>query len=208
MGQRLVAAEREELTRQVRGALRGDLDLLEVLVHGVLGLVAREQELAATEDHREHIVEVVRDAAGEAPDRLDLLHLAHLALALAQDLLRALALRDVAAHAGEPAHQAVLVDQRGTGPLVGGQRAVGAAEAALELELLISETRRQRRAHRAAIVLSEEVDQRRAPELPRPQAGRVLEPPVPQAQAAATVQDVDDLGDGLDEPLELLRGGA
>ena len=102
----------------------------------------------------------------------------------------------------------MLVDQRGTGPLVGGQRAVGAAEAALELELLISETRRQRRAHRAAIVLSEEVDQRLAPELPRAQAGRVLESPVPQAQAAATVQDEDDVGDGLDEPLELLRGGA
>jgi hypothetical protein len=35
---------------------------------------------------------------------LDLLHLAHLALALAQDLLGPLALGDVAADAGEPAH--------------------------------------------------------------------------------------------------------
>src|SRR5437868_4351301 len=64
-----------------------DLDLVELLVRGIVGLVAGEQELAASDDHGEHVVEVVRDAAREPPDRFDLLELAHLVLALTQDLI-------------------------------------------------------------------------------------------------------------------------
>src|SRR5437868_4351302 len=95
-----------------------DLDLVELLVRGIVGLVAGEQELAASDDHGEHVVEVVRDAAREPPDRFDLLELAHLVLALTQDLLGALALGDVPAHPGDTAHVAVLAGERGARPLI------------------------------------------------------------------------------------------
>jgi hypothetical protein len=48
-----------------------------------LGLALRHAELAlgqieATDDHRQHIVEIVRDAPGQLADRLHLLHLMQL----------------------------------------------------------------------------------------------------------------------------------
>ena len=41
-----------------------------------------DQELAVADDHRQQVVEVVRDAAGEPADRLHLLRLAQLLLEL------------------------------------------------------------------------------------------------------------------------------
>src|SRR5439155_45371 len=56
----LVAAEREELTRQAGGALRRALDLAEVVVRGIAGPIAREHELAAAGEHGQHVVGVGR----------------------------------------------------------------------------------------------------------------------------------------------------
>src|SRR2546428_8514486 len=98
----------------------------------------------------------------------------HLALALAQNGVRPLPLRDVPAHAGETAHPAVLVCERGARPLVGRQGAVGAAQATLDLEWLVFEARGQRRPARLAVVFSQQVHQPRAPPVLPASAARAL----------------------------------
>jgi hypothetical protein len=81
--QHLAAAEREQLARE-RGRLRGGAgDLRELLA-----AVAAREDLGVAGDHRQQVVEVVRDAAGEAADRLHLLR-------VAQPALEPLALADV-----------------------------------------------------------------------------------------------------------------
>jgi len=194
--------------RQAGGALGRALDLIEVLIGGIVGLVTGEHELAAPDDHGEHIVEVVRDAAREPSDRLDLLELPHLALALAQDVLGAVALGDVPPHPGEPSHPTVLVGERRAGPLVGDQDAIGAAQAALDLERSGLEGRAERRAERLAVFLGEQVGQQLTLERLPGAAGDALELLVPERQAACAVDHVDDVGDRLDESLQLLVGGA
>ncbi len=153
------------------GALRGALDLIELLVRRIVGPVAREHELAASDDHGEDVVEVVRDAAREPPDRLDLLELPHLGLALAQDLLGALALGDVPTHAGEPGHLTAPVGQRGARPLIRDRGAVGAAQSALDhLERMPFEGGGERGAEGFAVFVGEQAGQELAPErlAPRP----------------------------------------
>ncbi len=66
--------------RQARGAARGALDLLRV-GPPLVGRIHRiEQQIDVSEDRGEHVVEVVRDAAGEAADRLHLERLPKLLL--------------------------------------------------------------------------------------------------------------------------------
>ena len=77
--ERLLARKGEEPRGQRRGA-RGPVDrvLYQALVARVgLGHPTR-QEVEATDDHREQVVEVMRDAASEAADGLHLLRLAQL----------------------------------------------------------------------------------------------------------------------------------
>src|SRR5206468_5117723 len=83
----VAAAEGEELARERSGALRGAADEVDV----ALLLGAREllvEEVGVAEDHREVVVEVVRDAAGELADEGELLgtRRALLLLALAGDV--------------------------------------------------------------------------------------------------------------------------
>ena len=93
--QHLLAAEREQLVREIRGAI-GRVDHLAEIVRGGAGLVgAHQRELRVAGDDRDQIVEVVRDAAGERADRLELLRLAKLRLALAQRRFDARALADL-----------------------------------------------------------------------------------------------------------------
>ena len=69
----LALAEREELTGQLRGALAGAKNLLDV---GPSLIVARQRlqhQLREAVDRRQEVVEIVRDAAGEPADRLQLL---------------------------------------------------------------------------------------------------------------------------------------
>ena len=58
----------------------------------------RDRELDAAEDGGEQVVEVVRDAGGEAADRLDLLHLPELRLRRRERGFGAMAFRDVVDH--------------------------------------------------------------------------------------------------------------
>src|SRR5207253_8479751 len=70
------------------------------------------------------------------------------------------------------------------------------------------DTRGERRAERRAVVLGEEIDQGLALEGLAATPGHALELLIPEGQASGAVDDVDDVGDRLDEPLELLVGRA
>ena len=74
----LMASERQELTRERRGALRRRGDLGGGRVERMFGPQAAGDQFRVADDHRQQIVEVVRDAAGEAADRFELLRLMEL----------------------------------------------------------------------------------------------------------------------------------
>ena len=86
----LLAGEGEQLAGELGGALGRALDL-EQLVAARAGADPPPRDLAVPADHRQQVVEVVRDAARELADRLHLLRLPELVLEPA-------ALGDVAQH--------------------------------------------------------------------------------------------------------------
>src|SRR4051794_982622 len=75
----LLAREREQLARELRGALGRPLDLAQ-FVRARAGADAALREPAVAADHGQQVVEVMRDAARELADRLHLLRLAQLLL--------------------------------------------------------------------------------------------------------------------------------
>ncbi len=76
--QRLAARECEQLAHQRRGAGRVLLDLHDVLERRIGRLVRVQQEVVRHHDGGQHVVEVVRDAAGELADHVHLLRLVDL----------------------------------------------------------------------------------------------------------------------------------
>ncbi len=74
----LMAAERQQLTRERGRALRRRGDFGGRRVERMLGPQAAGDQFRVADDHRQQIVEVVRDAAGEAADRFELLRLMEL----------------------------------------------------------------------------------------------------------------------------------
>ena len=66
----LAPAEGEELLREARGAARREEDLLNLLAAGIIRAEAPCEKVAEAEDHRQDVVEVVRDASGEPSRRL------------------------------------------------------------------------------------------------------------------------------------------
>ena len=74
----LLAAESQELPRQVGSALAGLLDLGQLDPHRVLRLQASGGELRVAQDGREQVVEIVRDASRQPPHRFHLLGVAEL----------------------------------------------------------------------------------------------------------------------------------
>jgi hypothetical protein len=98
----LLAAEREQLPRQLGGPAGGLGDGRQRRADRV-GLAQQAQgHLGVPEDDGQQVVEVVGDAAGEPADRLHLLRLPQL-------LLEALVLGHVAGDADDPGHRPVLV---------------------------------------------------------------------------------------------------
>ena len=87
--QHLPAAEREQLLRQRRGALGGAPNLRGLLLNRRLRRRVLVDHAGVAENRGEHVVEVVRDAAGELADRLHLLRLGELPLEAQLFLLRA-----------------------------------------------------------------------------------------------------------------------
>ena len=72
--QNLAAAEGQQLMRQPRGSTRRFRELLEriVIVEHRRPIPGHGHQVGAADDHGQQVVEVVRDAAGELPDRLQL----------------------------------------------------------------------------------------------------------------------------------------
>src|SRR5262249_43953863 len=95
----LLAPERQELARQGRRALRRRARALEVLAGPSIGLAVLFGEREVSHDAGEEIVEIVRDASRQAPDRLHLLGLSELRGELRLLFLRVLTLRHVEAGA-------------------------------------------------------------------------------------------------------------
>ncbi len=77
--QRLLAREGQQLPDQRRRAVGVLLDVHDVGEGRVRRAVVGEQQVRRHDDGGQHVVEVVRDAAGELADRLHLLALRHLA---------------------------------------------------------------------------------------------------------------------------------
>ena len=94
--QHLPPTEGEELLHQGRGTPDSLLHLVEVVANRALGGQRLDGEAGIAEHHREEIVEVVRDAAGETADRLHPLRGALLLLEPLADCLGGLAFRNVA----------------------------------------------------------------------------------------------------------------
>ncbi len=76
--QELLAAERQQLPGQGRGAVGGLLDRLHLVVHVAAFFQLLQQHLGVSGDHHQQVVEVVRDAAGQPAHRIHLLRLPQL----------------------------------------------------------------------------------------------------------------------------------
>jgi hypothetical protein len=76
--QHLLPAEREELPRERRGALRRGLDLHEIVRRTAVRRHALAREVRVAGDHLQQVVEVVRDAGRELPHGFHLLRLSKL----------------------------------------------------------------------------------------------------------------------------------
>ena len=92
----LLAAEGEELLSELRRTLAGRVDELDIAPDGGVDVASMQHGGGAPEDDGEQVVEVVRDTAGEPPDRLDPLGLMEPRLGLPEGGLRPLAIGDVA----------------------------------------------------------------------------------------------------------------
>ncbi len=97
----LLAAEGEQLTREGGSTMCGAFDLLDVEPEGIAGAEAVQHQIRVAKDGGEHVVEVVRDAAGQPPHRFHLLGLPQLRLAESQRFLRLAALGQIADPGGE-----------------------------------------------------------------------------------------------------------
>jgi hypothetical protein len=66
----LAPREGEELPCQRGRPLRGAADLAGVFPPGIVGIQVALQQIAESQDRGQHVVQVVRDSAGEAAHRL------------------------------------------------------------------------------------------------------------------------------------------
>jgi hypothetical protein len=128
----LPAAELEQLADDVGGALGRDPHLEQLAVRVLRQILRSQQHVGVPADHREQIVEVVRDAAGELADRLDsrrLLELRLEQLALGRVGLEADVRHDLALGVAERARPECNRDRRAVAALGGhlGARWVRAA---------------------------------------------------------------------------------
>ena len=82
--QRLAAGEGEQMLDQLAAAFRRLVDQFGRLLQFRLMREARDQRFGGAGDHRQHVVEIVRDAAGELADGVELLRLQQLVLGFAR----------------------------------------------------------------------------------------------------------------------------
>ena len=121
---RLPAAEREQLARQARAAIHRLLDLGRLVARRIVGRELHQQQVRRAHDAHQDVVEVVRDAAGQPPDRFELLRLPQL-------LLERAPLGDVADEPGQ--HRAAVAAESRDRQLERELAAVGAQAGQLDL---------------------------------------------------------------------------
>ena len=172
----------------------------------VIGHVAAQQIEAAQHDGQQ-IVEVVRHAAGQLADRLDLLRV-HQRLARAvEGELRLAALGDVARDLGEadqPARRLADGVDHDVGPEAGAVLALPPA-LGLEAAFALGDRQAARRLAAAAVLVGVEDREMLADDFVRPVALDALGAGVPVADDAAGVEHVDRVvGHALDQPAEQL----
>ena len=80
--EKLLPAERQQLTRDGTGPLRGLANLLDVGPRRMARRHFAERELGVAGDRGQRVVEIVRDPAGQPADRLHFLRLPQLILEL------------------------------------------------------------------------------------------------------------------------------
>ena len=83
--QHLHAAERQQLARQRHGAVGGFANLLGAALQGIVGFRAIQKQIAVAANDGQQIIEIVRDAAGQAADGFHLVRLAQAFLELLRD---------------------------------------------------------------------------------------------------------------------------
>ena len=128
--QDLLPAEGQELPGQLRGAFPRLLDLFDVRAHRIGRWHPADEDARVAQDHRQEVVEVVRDPAGQPTDGLHLLGVTELLFASSERRRRALSVGDVE---GEDARPLGYRDEPQLEPAL---RPVGKGELVLQLEVL------------------------------------------------------------------------
>ena len=151
----LLAAEREQLARDRGRPLDCAPDFFDVGPRLVIRGDGGERELGVADHGGQRVVQIVRDAAGESPDRLHLLRLPKLILEVAPfgDVL----------HSADHADRAALVVANDVGQLVDpAHRPVDTHDAVLDVVALARFGRRPARSpHGVAVVGMNELEKRR-----------------------------------------------
>jgi hypothetical protein len=194
----LSSAEGEQLTRQSTSSLGAAFDLLQVREHGP-GRQSRELELGhrqlgVAEDRGQDVVEVVRHAACEQSDRLELLRVQQLFV----QLLRAVAFADVARDAEQTDHLALVVVDRGLGRV---DDALFAGDATAEHRSmgLTAEDQEIYLLDLCGVQLGEELGIGRSEKLIVGAAEKLHQRPVAAHVAQRTILDVDRVLHGVEQ---------
>ncbi len=192
--QLLAAREGEELLRQLLGAARRQRGRSHQAQQARLVAELALEQLEIAGDHREHVVEVVSDAAGELAHRLHLLR-------LTQRVLDAPPLGRLAQEADAADHlAAAAVERREEAVVIALASALGDG-VALVVERRLAAV--ERAAHRRLADGADEVGQDVENALPQHavdgHSGDALHARVPQRDAELAVEHDDALGAALDE---------
>ncbi len=203
----LPAREGEQLAREQRAAVGGALRGLGPFEHARVAVVAHDDQVQAVDDHRQQVVEVVRQAKGELADGLQLLRLRQRLLRLLQAQQRLVAFGDVARDLGETDQRVVLPDR--VDDHAGAKtRAVLAQPPALGLELALGARRFQptRRLAARDVLRRVEAGEVLADDLAVGVALDALAAGIPAADVAVRIEHVDGVvGNAADQQRELAR---
>jgi hypothetical protein len=206
----LVAAEREQLPGEGRAAVGGLLDALDVVEQLAIAADAPADQATRTEHDGQQVVEVVRDTAGETANRLHLAGARQLLVAIAQGILRELALgdrlddRDRAVALG----LAALTFQRGRRHAEVGELFVGRLPRHLDRHHVVTATRVLHDREQQALALAQRGLDRFSEGVLRRRVEHLGGLGAPQRYLAPVVATDDRERRGVDQRLESLGGGA
>src|SRR6185312_9923535 len=190
----LAAREGQELLRQLLGAARGQRRRGDEAQQPRLVAELAFEQLEIAGNHGQHIVEVVRDAAGELTDRFHLLR-------LAERVLDATPLGGLAQEADAADHlAAAAVKRREEAVIIAVAAALGDGVAlVVERGLAAVERAAHRRLADRADEIGQDVEDALSQDAVDRHPGNALHAGVPQRDAELAIKDDDALGAALDE---------